>query len=147
MRNIFLVVITIACAGLMRGRSYAAPRVAFQQATAASSPNTTAAGSAPAADGIKTDRPHPLPHNEHSKLGNDRNLHEPGSIKRVFAASGGSFQSKPSRTVPAGRPKVVARSVMIARHRGSNPAFVGGPTSINAKGTGIIDGTQMNHKR
>ena len=149
MKTHYLAFVLTAGAVLTQGTCYAAPRVTFPQAPAASSPNPIAGNSGeqePAAD--KTKRAHPklLPDKEHSKVGSGRNLHRPSSLNRVFAAKSGSLEHKSDPIVPAGRPRVIARSVLIARHGGSNPAFVGGSTNLHAQRTGALDGSLMNHK-
>lgn len=152
MRDARLIFVFLGCAASMAAAGYAAPPVALPQQT--STPNSANAtpsnsGEQPAGkDTTETDRPERLAaFNQRSKGGTERNLHGPGSVKNAFAAKGGPVQNATGHTLSAARPGAVPRSVPMARHRGSNPASVGGSVIATAKGTAAINGTQVNHKR
>jgi len=100
-------------------------------------------------------RPKQLPNGQkHSIPGNATNLHPPRSDKAGGLATGGLIQndavSKAQHVRPATlmRPNVASLnpSPNNVRHRGPNPAVVGGSTISNRINTGGISGTNM-HRR
>ncbi len=99
----------------------------------------------------KANRPKQLPHSRQRSLpGNAINLHQPGSDKSGGAAKGGFIQNEtvhnalPVRTSSVVRPTVP--SLNNVRHRGPNPAVVGGLANSDRRNTGVINGTRMNRK-
>lgn len=86
---------------------------------------------------------------EHSPSRHAMNLHQPGSDKSSGAARGGFIQHETvNSVVPPRSPSVVRPSVPLLnnmRHRGPNPAVVGG--SANAgRNAGAINGTRVHGK-
>ena len=156
MNNIFLVLVLISCAAVMRGTGHAAPPTASpHQASGATSANTASNNSGDlvqtsAGDATKTNHPHQLSGKaDRSTLRNAKNLHQPGSATPVFIAKGVSIQNqgaRPAFSVRHGVLRSNAPSPIVVRHRFSNPAFVGGPENTNARSAGAIDGTRMNRK-
>jgi hypothetical protein len=109
----------------------------------------------------KTNRPNQLSNSgRHSLPGNA--LHQPGSDKSSTADKGGLIQnemvhnSSSIRTSSVVRPTVAslnnvrpgARSWLwsAGRHRGPNPAVVGGSANSDSRNTGAMNGTRMNRK-
>ena len=88
---------------------------------------------------------------QHSIPGNAMNFHQPGLDKSGGAARSGLIQNeaannaRPVRTPSVVRP--VASSLDNVRHRGPNPAVVGGSPNSHSSNTGAIDGSRMNRKR
>ena len=99
----------------------------------------------------KANRPQQLPNNrQRSTSGNAMNLHQPGSDK-----SGGAAKADSSRTKQPTTPCLFGRQVSSdptvpslnnVRHRGPNPAVIGGSANSDTRNTGAINGTQMNRK-
>jgi hypothetical protein len=91
--------------------------------------------------------------NGHEPSGSEdsKNSHHPGSDKSRGATQNGTARNEnnkhaaPNRTPSAGRP--AAPSLSNARHRGANPAIVGGTGNSSTRNTGVLDGTHMNRKR
>lgn len=99
----------------------------------------------------KSDRPNELANRrEHSTSEDSVNSRRPGSDKSGGAAKNGFARSETVNHAPPNRaPSAVHPSVPSlsdVRHRGPNPAIVGGPRSSNTRNTGAIDGTHMNRK-
>jgi hypothetical protein len=179
-----LLFLTMTCATLMQGTSYATPS---QQTSAESSANPAsdqphnAKHAAPADDGKRqkegnpsdeqrdrrhtSDRNHPrsrtsltaanrpkqLPNSRKRSIpGNAMNLHQPGSDKSGGAAKGGLIQNETVNNALPVRPPSVVRpavpSLNNVRHRGPNPAVVGGSANADSRNTGAINGTRMNRK-
>ena len=197
-----LLVLTIGCAALMQGTSYASPP---QQAPAESSANKNSAKpadrlyddrshdserAAPADDGHRrkegspagqSDQPRNRRHasaknhprsraslaaaNRPKQLPNSRKRSLPGNTmkdKSGGAAKGGLIQNeRVNNALPVG-PTSVARPTVASlnkvlnpalnpapnseRHRGPNPAVVGGPANSTRSNTGAINGTRMNRR-
>jgi len=87
--------------------------------------------------------------------GNAMNLHLPGSAKPDDAAKGEFIQNKTVDTaLPVRRWLSVARPNLLSlnpslnnvRHRGPNPAVVGGSANSYSRNTGVINGTRMNRR-
>jgi hypothetical protein len=159
------IVLTMGCAGLMFGTGHAAQS---QQASAESSATTLVAGNPskekrsprhasdknhPRSRASLTASRHPkqLPNGgKSSMLGNAANLQRPGSGKSGAAATGGLVQSEAVnsaqrvRSTSAVRP--AAASLNNIRHRGPNPAVVGGSANFKSSNTGAINGTRMHRK-
>jgi len=99
----------------------------------------------------KVNRPKQLPNSRQRSLpGNAMNLHPPGSDKSAGAAKGGLIQNETVNNVlPVRTPSVVRPTVPAlnnVRHRGPNPAVVGGSPISHSSNTGAINGTRMNRK-
>ena len=100
---------------------------------------------------ITKDRPK-LPNiREHSPSRHAMNLHQPGSDKSSGAARGGFIQHETvNSVVPPRPPSVVRPSVPLlnnVRHRGPNPAVVGGSANSDGRNTGAINGARVHRKR
>ena len=173
-RLLFLILIlTMSWAALKPGTSYAAPS---QQTLAESSANTASAGNpskeqrdpSHASDKnhprrrarlTATNHPKQLPNSRNrSTPGNAVNLHQPGSGKSGAAAKGGLIQNETASNAMLVRPLGTVRptraslnpSLDNVRHRGPNPAVVGGSAggsaNLNSSNTGAINGTRMHRK-
>ena len=103
----------------------------------------------------KANRPKQLPNSRRRSIpGNAMNLHQPGSDKSGAAAKGGLIQNEtannalPVRPPSAVRPRQrVSPSLNNVRHRGPNPAVIGGSAgNSNSRNTGAINGTRMHRK-
>jgi hypothetical protein len=85
-----------------------------------------------------------------SLAGNAMNLHQPGSDKSSGAAIGGLISGKGVNNRALVRPPSVVRPAVPllnnVRHRGPNPAVVGGSLNSHGTNTGTINGTRMNHR-
>lgn len=99
----------------------------------------------------KANRPNQLSNSwQRSLSGNAMNLHQAGSDKSGSAAKGGLIQTEtvhdswPVRTSSVVRPTVPLFNDV--RHRGPNPAVVGGSANSDSRNTGAINGTGMNRK-
>ena len=99
--------------------------------------------------------PKQLPNSrKRSMPGNAMNLHQPGSDKSGGVAKGGSIQNEKVNNAPAVRPPSVVRPTVASlnnalnnvRHRGPNPAVVGGSANLAGRNIGAINGTRMNRK-
>ncbi len=100
---------------------------------------------------IKASHPKPLPNRgQHSLPGNGMNFHQPTLGKPSGAATGGLIPNQtlgkalPVRMSSVARP--IVPSVNNVRHRGPNPAVVGGAPNIYSSNTGAINGTRVNRK-
>jgi hypothetical protein len=109
----------------------------------------------------KANRPNQLSNSRQRSLPGNA-LHQPGSDKSGGAAKGGFIQNEtvhnasPVRTSSVVRPTVPsfnnarpgARSWLwsAGRHRGPNPAVVGGSANSDSRNAGTINGTCMNRK-
>lgn len=71
-----------------------------------------------------------------STVRNTKVIHPPGPVKSGIAPQG-SLQRQPLISNSTSLPRI------IVRHRGSNPAAVGGAATSNAKNTGAVNGTQI----
>ena len=99
----------------------------------------------------KANRPNQIPNRqEHSTTANAMNLHKPGSDKSSGAVKGGLIQNeKGNHVLPVRSPSIVRPSVSPldnVRHRGPNPAVIGGSANSITRNTGAINGTRMNRK-
>jgi hypothetical protein len=99
----------------------------------------------------QANRPKQLPHSRQRSIpGNAMNLHQPGADKSGGALKGGLIHNEivnnalPVRTQSVVRPAVL--SLNNVRHRGPNPAVVGGSVSSDSRNIGAINGTRMNRK-
>jgi len=110
-----------------------------------------------------SDKNHPRSHssqtpaNRPKQLPNGRkvsmpamNFHQPGSDKSGVTAKGGLIQNETvNNALPIRSPSVVRPAVASLnniRHRGPNPAVVGGSANSGSRSTGAINGTRMNRK-
>jgi hypothetical protein len=101
-------------------------------------------------------RPQRLPISRKTSLpGNAMNLHPPGSDKSGGAAKGGFIKNEKVNRALMARPTGVARSTVASlnplpnnnvRHRGPNPAVVGGSANSASSNTGGLNGTRMNRR-
>lgn len=171
---LFLTIVrTMGSAGLMLGTGYAAPS---QQTSAESSATTLVAGN-PAkeqrsprhasdknhlrsrASLTASNHPKQVPNGRKGSISaNAANLHQPGLAKAGAAAKGGLIQNKiASKATPVRLPGTVRPaaaslnpSLNNVRHRGPNPAVVGGSAggsaNSNSSNTGAINGTRMHRK-
>ncbi len=97
---------------------------------------------------LKANRPKPLPNaQERSSPENAMSLQQPGSNKSVGAAKGGFIQQEAVSTALRGRRTNVLRPTgplpNDVRHRGANPAVVGGSVNSNNRNTAAINGNRM----
>ena len=99
----------------------------------------------------KAKLPSQLPNQrEHSTSGSAMNLHQPDSDKSGGVAKVGLTKNETVnnamrvRTPSAARPD--APSLNNVRHRGPNPAVVGGSANTIARNPGAINGTSMNRR-
>ena len=87
---------------------------------------------------------------EHSIPTKVTNRQQPSSAKSETPAKNGFTQDEAARNSQPVRPPTVVRpaasSLNNVRHRGANPAIIGGPGSSNTRNTAVIDGTHMNHR-
>jgi hypothetical protein len=184
MKAACLLFLTMSCAMLMQGTSYAAPS---QQTSAQSSANTAGVHPHGAEHAVSPDngkRPkegnpsdeqrgpryasgknHPRSRaslsaaNRHKQLPRSRKsclpknamkLHQSASDKSRGAATGGLIRNETvQNTLPVRPPSVVRAAVPSldnVRHRGPNPAVIGGAANSDSRNTGAINGTRMNHK-
>jgi hypothetical protein len=100
-------------------------------------------------------RPKQLPISRKRSLpGNAMNLHPPASDKSGGAAKGGFIQNEKVNRALTARPTGVARSTVASlnplsnnvRHRGPDPAVVGGSANSASSNTGGLNGTRMNRR-
>jgi hypothetical protein len=101
-------------------------------------------------------RPKQLPTNsgKRSLAKNAANLRQPGSDRSGGAVNGGLIQNKTANNASPVRPASVVRPTVASlnpslnnvRHRGPNPAVIGGSASSDSRNSGAIDGTRMNRK-
>ena len=168
------LIVTMSWAALMPGTGYAAPS---QQTSAESSAtDSPLAGTIPPrnkdlprhasdknhprsrASLTAANRPKQLPNSRKRSIpGNAMNLHQPGSDKSGGAAKGGLIQNETvSNALPVRPPSIVRLrhnaqpSLNNVRHRGPNPAVVGGSAggsaNLDSSNTGAINGTRMHRK-
>ena len=152
MKATYLVSLTMSCAMLMQGTSYAVPS---QPASAVSSTNlrhlSDKNGPRSRATLTAASRPQQLPNSrKRSVARNATNSHQPSSGKSGRAATGGSIQNETVNSAPSVRRPNAIRPTMLSfntvRHRGPNPAVVGGTANPACRNTGTINGTRMNRK-
>jgi hypothetical protein len=78
------------------------------------------------------------------------NIHPPGSTLSAGAAKGGLIPNQTVHNALAVRTPSVIRptvpSLNNVRHRGPNPAVVGGSANLHSRNIGAINGTRMNRK-
>lgn len=151
---LFLIpILTMSCAALMQRTSYTVP---WQPTSAVSSANA-AGKNRPRSRASRTtaNRPKQLPISRKcSAPWNPTNLHQLGPDKSGGAAKAGLVKHETVNTALPVRRLSVARtnlpslnpSLNNVRHRGPNPAVVGGSTNSNNSNTGSINGTRM-HRR
>jgi hypothetical protein len=97
-----------------------------------------------------SNRPKQVPNNgEHSTSGTAMNLHQPGSDKSGASARGALIQHGTVNVFASIRPASIRPRVPLpnnVRHRGANPAVIGGSASSNSRNAGAIDGAHMNRR-
>jgi hypothetical protein len=96
----------------------------------------------------KANRPKQLPNRQKCAIpGHAMNLHQPGSTKSGGAREDGLIQNGAvNNTQPVRPPSVVRPTVQSpnnVRHRGANPAVIGGSANSDSRNTGAINGTRM----
>ncbi|MGA7929130.1 MAG: hypothetical protein WCA20_24415 [Candidatus Sulfotelmatobacter sp.] len=82
------------------------------------------------------------------------NFHPPGSDKSGGAAKGGFIKNEKVNSALTARPTSVARPTVASlnplpnhvRHRGPNPAVVGGSANSASRNPGALNGTRMNRR-
>jgi len=93
-----------------------------------------------------TNRPQQLANNGRTTRFGNAVHNQPGSTNPGGALMGGSIENKQARYAPPIRASSVtslgSASLHAARHRGPNPAVIGGW----GNSTGTLDGTRMNRK-
>ena len=132
------LLLTVSCAALMQGTSYAAsPQHASDRNHPHSGADLTAANRSKQ---LPTSRKRPLPRNAAS-------LRQPALARSGGAAKGGLIQNETTgRALPV-RPTSVRPSVAMlnpllnnVHHRGPNPAVVSGSANSRSGNTGAISG-------
>lgn len=172
MKTTSLVFMMIGCATLIAGTGYAAPASpAFQQTSNESSANTArdhsrdTAHASPAggaeyqkqgkrlrssASLTKASRPRQVLNNrERSASGNATKVQRPGSSQFGAARGASGCSETVSRALPIRPPNAVHPSVSSlnnVRHRGSNPAVIGGLANVETMNASAINGTRMNRR-
>jgi hypothetical protein len=88
---------------------------------------------------------------ERSASADSKNSDRPGSAKSAGAGQNGLARNETAKHAPSDRApsavRPVAPSLGNVRHRGVNPAIVGGAGNSNTRNTVALDGTHMNRKR
>ena len=83
--------------------------------------------------------------------GNASNLRQPGSDKSSSATKGGVTHNEtvnnalPVRRLTVAQPNLLSLNNNV-RHRGPNPAIIGGSANSASRTSGAIDGTRMHRK-
>jgi hypothetical protein len=87
---------------------------------------------------------------ERSLSGNALSVHHPSSSNSSSAVKAGIIQPEPAKTaVPHGLQSFVQPSVPSlanVRHRGANPAIIGGSAKSGSRNAGAINGTRMQRR-
>ncbi len=144
-----ILTLTMSCATLMLGTSYAAQ---LQQTSAKSSANASGKNRPRSrVSRITATHPKQLPiGRKRSTHGNTVNLHQPDLGNPGSAAKSGVIQHEAVKNAQPVRRLSVARPTLLAlnnvHHRGPNPAFVGGSANLDRRNSGAIDGTRMHRK-
>ena len=88
---------------------------------------------------------------ERSVSAASKNSHRPGSDKSVGATQNRLARNETVSHAPSNRAPTAVRpsvpSLSNVRHRGANPAIVGGVGTSQARNSGALDGTHMNRRR
>ena len=139
------LLLTVSCAALMQETSYAASP---QHASDKNHPHSRAGL-------IASNRPEQLPASQKRPLPrNEASLRQPASARSGAAAKSALIQNETAKHAPPARSTSVRPSVaslnplpsINVRHRGSNPAVVGGSANSGISNSGAINGTGM-HRR
>jgi hypothetical protein len=142
---LLFLVLTVSCAVSMQGTSYAAsPQRSSDKSHPRSRVGVTAANRPKQPP---TGQKLPLPRNAAS-------LRLPALARSGGAAKGGLVQSEAvnsaqhARSTSAVRPATASLNPSLnnIRHRGPNPAVVGGSANFKSSNTGAINGTRMHRK-
>ncbi len=141
--------LTMSCAAPMHATSYPTPlqpRAAARSGNASGKNHPRSRASLAPATRLKG-----LPRSRKSSMPeNAMNLHQPGSDKSGGAAKGESIHNEAINNALPVRPPSAVRPTMLSlntvRHRGPNPAVVGGSANSNRRNTAAIDGTRMHRK-
>jgi hypothetical protein len=171
MKTTCLLFLAMSWATLMPGTGYAVPELAACPLLWGEGENVGTPGPLPGGEGVprpafspagagrvrghggpasqKANRPKQLPNSRrHSMPGNA--LHQPGSNRSGAASKSGLVQNETvSNALAVRTPSVVrptAPSFNNVRHRGPNPAVVGGSPPSHSSNTGTINGARMNRK-
>jgi hypothetical protein len=97
------------------------------------------------------DRAKQLPNNRaHSRPGNAVSVHQLGSVKSGAEVKAGLVQHETAnRAVALRQPSVIRPNLPLvnnARHRGANPAVIGGSENSHGRNSGTINGTAVHRK-
>lgn len=88
---------------------------------------------------------------ERSASADAKNSDRPGSAKSAGAAQTGLVRNETNKPVVSNRPPGFAKparpAISNVRHRGANPAIIGGAGNLNSRNTMALDGTHMNRRR
>lgn len=99
---------------------------------------------------ITKGRPNEANSRKHLESGNTTNPQRLGPAKSVGSAESGSVRNETGTNArPARRPSVVRPAeppLGDVRHRGANPAVIGGPRKSGRGVNGAINGTAMNRR-
>jgi hypothetical protein len=136
-----ILLLAISAPAVMLARSYAA---ASQPTSAGIHPRSRAGL-------VAANRPKQLTNGQkRSTAGTATNFRQPasgdvrGAAKREVIQNHTFNSTPPVRRVTVARPNVL--SPKNVRHRGPNPAVVGGTTTSGSSNTGAINGTRMNRR-
>ncbi len=161
-----LLFLSMSWATLMHGTSYAVPESVLRPAKNVETPGPLPGGEgvprpafSPAGAGRvrghggpapqKANRPRQLPNSQQGSLPGNA-LHQPGSDKFGGVAKTGFIRNETINNALAVRTPSVVRPTVLSpnnvRHRGPNPAVVGGSPNLHSSNTGSINGTRMNRK-
>ncbi len=167
------LVVTMSWAALMPGTSYAASSHQTSDESSATAPLARNSSKEQRYPRHASDKNHPrsrasltaanrrkqLPISRRRSIpGNAANLHQPGSGNSGAAAKGGLIQNETASKAMPVRPPGTVRptaatlnpSLNNVRHRGPNPAVVGGlaggSANLHSSNTGAINGTHMHRK-
>jgi len=151
----WLIFVVISCIALMRGTGYAA------------SPEPSPRGPANASSDHVRESEHAAPTDERNRFGSHRSrasVIRPSAPKQLpnpprhstsrnapgGPPRGGLVPSEIANPAPSVRPPTVvslqAPSLENVRHRGANPAIIGGSANSDARNTGALNGTRMPRK-
>ena len=88
---------------------------------------------------------------ERSASADSKNSHRTGSVRSAGAAQDGLARNETNNHAASNRSPSEVRpavpSLGNVRHRGANPAIVGGAGNSNSRNTAALDGTYMNRRR
>jgi hypothetical protein len=169
MRTACLLFLTVVWVSWMHATGYAVPsKPASQQSSSESAAKTVSGSEKPtgernpsrvsekghqrsSASLSRATRPKQLANiRQRPRLGNAMTVHRPGSTQSAAASKDRSIRNeKPSNTRsvrPPGNITAARASPNSVRHRGSNPATVGGAANSVPRNSGAINGSRMTRK-